>query len=128
MVALIVSLLLGIGLYAAPDALGYDGAARVSHLITGAIVASVSLIAIADVARELRWVNLLLGAWLVLSVPLIDHDRLALAVAVSVGVPLTLLAVVRGRINQRLGGGWRAVVWTNQSDNSVKGGTDEPGT
>jgi hypothetical protein len=128
MIALIVSLLLGIGLYAAPDTLGYDGAARVSHLITGAIVASVSLIAIADVARELRWVNLLLGAWLVLSVPLIDHDRLALAVAVSVGVPLTLLAVVRGRLNQRLGGGWRAVVWTNQSDNSVTGGTDEPGT
>jgi hypothetical protein len=128
MVALIVSLLLGIGLYAAPDTLGYDGAARVSHLITGAIVASVSLIAIADVARELRWVNLLLGAWLVLSVPLIEHDRLALAVAVSVGVPLTLLAVVRGRLNQRLGGGWRAVVSPTAQHDSVKGGTDEPGT
>lgn len=128
MAALILSLLLGIGLYAAPDTLGYDGAVRVSHLITGAIAASVSLIAIADVARELRWINLLLGAWLVLSVPLIEHDRLALAVGVSVGVPLTLLAVVRGRINQQLGGGWRAVVWPTNQDDPVKGGTDEPGT
>jgi hypothetical protein len=127
MAALIVSLLIGLGLYAAPDTLGYDGAARVSHLITGAIVASISLIAIADVARELRWINLLAGAWLVLSVPLIGHDQLALAVGVSAGVPLTLLAVVRGRINQQLGGGWRAVVWPTdedeQKDMHEEGGT-----
>lgn len=132
MAALLVSIMLGVGLYAAPDTLGYDGAVRVSHLITGAIAASVSLIAIADVAREARWINLFLGAWLVLSVPLLEHEPVGLGVGVAVGMSLTLLAVVRGPINQRLGGGWRAVLDPNVLDPNAniteqqEGGSNEP--
>jgi hypothetical protein len=125
MAALIVSALLGVGLYAAPDMLGYEGIARVSHLIVGPIVASVSLIAISDVARELRWVNLLLGAWLVFSAVVIEHSQLALFTGVAIGMALAALSIVRGSINQRLGGGWRAVLRPPTDNTTSQGGTDE---
>jgi hypothetical protein len=125
MAALIVSALLGVGLYAAPDTLGYAGIARVSHLIVGPIVASVSLIAISDVARELRWVNLLLGAWLVLSAVVVEHDQLALFTGVAVGMALAALAIVRGPINQRLGGGWRAALRPPTDNTPPEGGKNE---
>ena len=110
MAALIVTVLLGVGLYAAPDTLGYDGAARLNHLIVGPTVAALALIAMADVARSLRWINLLLGPWLVLSALILPHPPAALFMGVAAGMAITALAIVRGPLNQRLGGGWPAVI------------------
>jgi hypothetical protein len=118
MAALIVTAILGVGLYAAPDALGYDGPARATHLITGPVVAGLAVIALSDVARELRWVNFVLGAWLVLAGVLIAHAPVALAVGVTAGMAITALALVRGPINQQLGGGWRAVLRPSDSQSS----------
>jgi hypothetical protein len=105
MAALVASGLLGIALFAAPDVLGYDGPARISHLIVGPIAASISLIAVSDVLRELRWVNLGLGGWLVISGLFLDPQPLPLFTGVAIGMSLAALSVVRGPINQRLG--WR---------------------
>lgn len=128
MTALIVTLLLGLGLYAAPDLIGYDGAARVNHLIVGPIVASLSLIALADVARGLRWINLLLGAWLVLSAIVFPHEQVALFMGVASGMAIAALAIVRGPLNQVLGGGWAAVIRPTQNPKEVEGGNDERAT
>lgn len=122
MAARVVNMLLGIGLLAAPDLLGYEGPARVNHLIVGPIAASIAVMAMSEVLRELRWLNLALGAWLVFSPLLIPHDRLALGVGVISGMAMTALAIVRGPVRERLGGGWRAVV---EPHDEREGGNDE---
>jgi hypothetical protein len=128
MAALIVTLLLGLSLYAAPDLVGYGGAARVNHLIVGPIVASLSLIAMADVARGLRWINLLLGAWLVLSAIVIPHEQVALFMGVASGMAITALSIVRGPINQVMGGGWAAVLRAPKDQQDVEGDNDDRAT
>src|SRR5687767_1665798 len=52
-------------LMAAPAALDYTGAAATSDRVVGPIAASVACMAIWPVLRSLRWVNVVLGAWLV---------------------------------------------------------------
>ncbi|MDQ3937965.1 MAG: SPW repeat protein [Chloroflexota bacterium] len=110
MAARVVNMLLGIWLLAAPDLLGYDGPARINHLIMGPIAATIAVIAASEVLRELRWLNLLAGAWLVLAPLLIPHDQQALFTGVTTGMAMTALALVRGQTKERLGGGWRAVL------------------
>ena len=122
MAARFVNLALGIFLLAAPDLLGYDGPARISHLIVGPLVASIAVMAFAEVLRELRWLNLGLGAWLVISPLLIPHDQLALGSGVMTGMAITALAVVRGPVKHNTGGGWPAVFRPNDNDQSDEGG------
>lgn len=110
MAARILNVIIGIGLLAAPDLLGYDGAARASHLIAGPSAAAIATIAMSEVLRELRWLNLAIGAWLVASPLILPHPTIALVVGVSSGIGLVLLSLVKGPIRHRLGGGWRAAI------------------
>ena len=118
MAARVVNVILGIWLLAAPELLGYEGPARISHLIVGPTAASIAVIAISEVLHELRWLNFVLGAWLVLSVLLIPHDQAALVNGVASGVALAALALVRGPVTGRLGGGWPAVL--DEPDESIE--------
>ena len=122
MAARFVNLALGIWLLAAPDLLGYEGPARISHLIVGPVVASIAVMAYAEVLRELRWLNLALGAWLVISPLLMPHEPLALVSGVMTGMAITALAVVRGPVKQNTGGGWPAVFRPKQDDERDEGG------
>lgn len=122
MAARIVNVCLGLWLLFSPDmVLGYDGPARVSHLIVGPLIATMATVAMSQVLRELRWVNLLLGAWLVVSVLFIPHPPMALVNGVAVGLAVTLLALVAGAHPNRLGGGWRAVI-RPENETTVSGG------
>ena len=123
MAARIVNLALGIWLLGAPFLLGYEGPARISHLVVGPITASIAVMAFSEVLRELRWLNLGLGAWLVISPLLIPHDQLALGNGVMTGMAITALAVVRGPIRQKVGGGWPAVFRPDHRDENDEGGS-----
>ena len=122
MAARIVNAALGIFLLAAPDLLGYGGPARISHLIVGPLAASIAVMAFFEVLRELRWLNLLLGSWLVISPLLIPHDQLALGTGVVTGMAITALAVVRGPVKNNMDGGWRAVFDPTAATDKDKGG------
>ena len=106
-----VNVLLGIWLLFSPSVLGYAdaGTASTSHLIVGPLIASFAVIAVAQTSREARWINLLLGAWLVLSPVFIGHPPVALANGIAVGMAVALLSLVEGAKPDRVGGGWRAV-------------------
>ena len=111
MAARLVNIAFGVWLLFSPDLLlGYEGPARISHLIVGPLIATTATIAVSQVTRELRWVNLLLGAWLVVSVVFIPHAPVALANGVAIGLATTLLSVVGGSRPHQQGGGWPAVL------------------
>lgn len=110
MSARVLSAALGLWLMAAPSALAYAGASRVSHLVVGPIVAAVSIVAMWPVTRPLRWLNLLAGLWLLLSPWGFTAPEDALWNSVLVGVALIGLSFVRGHVKERFGGGWSALV------------------
>jgi len=78
--------------------LGTSGAMANSDHVVGALTITVAIIATAEVARPLRFVNLLFGAWLV-AAPWVLGGADATAAWVSVGLGLALmgLSLPRGR-------------------------------
>jgi hypothetical protein len=108
--ARIASVVLGIWLVSAPAVLGYAGPAATNDRIVGPLVASLAFIAIWEVARPLRRVHLVLGAWLLIAPLALGYGLAPALNSVVVGLLVILLSFVRGRVEQRFGGGWSSLL------------------
>jgi hypothetical protein len=106
----LVAFALGIWLTASPDVLGYDDQARRNAQIFGPLAATFALVAVFEVTRPVRWLNLPLGLWLVFAPWLLVYRPTETVNTTAVGIGLMTLACVRGRVTEPLGGGWR-VLW-----------------
>jgi hypothetical protein len=102
--------LLGLWLMAAPYVLGYDEPASHSDHVLGPLIASFAAIALWEVTRGLRWVNVLLALWLIAAPWALGFAMPALVNSVVVGLAVAGLSLVRGRVSERFGGGW-TVLW-----------------
>lgn len=100
---------LGIWLMAAPAVLGYGGPAANVDRIVGPVAASFAIIAIWEATRPVRHVNLLLGAWLLLAPWVLGYPTTATVNSLVVGAALIALSRVRGKVEDRFGGGWSRV-------------------
>ena len=73
----------------------------------GALTITVAVIATAEVARLLRFVNAAFGAWLVAAPFLLEGGSgLAAAIGVGLGLALIALSVPRGRRSEEHYAGW----------------------
>ena len=101
---LLASAAVGLWLMFAPAALGSTGKAAHSDHLIGALIVTLSVIALADVGRAVRFVNVLLGAWVVAS-PWILSGAAASArwSDLIAGILVILLSFRRGRIGERYG-------------------------
>jgi hypothetical protein len=101
---LLVSAALGLWLMFAPSTLGITGAAAHSDQLVGALMLTVAIIALAEVGRSVRFVNVLFGVWVIASPWLLNgttttatwNDMIA-------GTLMILLSFPRGRIIERYG-------------------------
>jgi hypothetical protein len=95
---------------ASPAILAFGDPAATNNHIVGPLVVACSIISIAEVTRPVRWVNLLLGAWLVLAPWVLGFSPGgAMASDILAGVLVAALATWRGARKQRFGGGWSAL-------------------
>ena len=87
--------------------LGTEGALANSDHLMGALTITVAVIATAEVARLLRFVNAAFGAWLVAAPFLLEGGSgLAAAIGVGLGLALIALSVPRGRRSEEHYAGW----------------------
>jgi len=108
---LLLSAALGIWLMAAPAVLGNQGAAADSDHLFGALMVTFALIALAEVARTVRYLNIPLGAWIVAAPWLLSGATPGAKVnGVIIGGLLILLSVLRGKVQERYGSWDRLVV------------------
>ena len=78
--------------------LGTDGAMANSDHLMGALTITIAVIAMAEIARLLRFLNAALGAWLIAAPFLLEGgSNLAMAVSIALGLVLIALSVPRGR-------------------------------
>jgi hypothetical protein len=95
---------------AAPHVLGYAGVARTNDQIVGPLVATFAFIAVWEVTRGLRWLNLVLGVWLVVAPVLLRYpEATSIVNSLVVGVVVIGLSLARGTTAERFGGGWRSL-------------------
>ncbi len=113
--AQLVVMLLGLWLMLAPAVLGYDngGAAAMNDRIVGPVVATLATVAIWEVTRSLRWVNVVLGLWLIVGVWVIGGETVAAINSTATGVGIVALSVMQRwrvvRYGEGWWGAWRAV-------------------
>lgn len=100
----------GIWLMAAPAVLKYGNPAQANDRIIGPVVATFAIIAIWEITRGLRWMNFLLGLWLVAAPFLMGYDNATPRWNdVAAGAVIVGLSLVKGKITQKFGGGWRSL-------------------
>jgi len=101
---LLVSIGLGLWLMLAPYVLGSRAQAAHNDHLVGALIVTVVMLALAEVGRAARFVNVALGAWVIVSPWLLEG---ATASAVwndgIVGALVILLSFRRGRMGERYG-------------------------
>ena len=108
---LLLSTLLGVWLMAAPEVLGMQGAAATSNYVTGALVVTFAVIGGAEVARTVRYLNVLCGAWLIVApFALGGSTPAAMWSSVVAGGLLIALSLPRGEVEERYGGWQRFIV------------------
>lgn len=101
---LLVSVALGLWLMFAPAALGSTGTAAHSDHLIGALIVTVAVIALADVGRSVRFVNVLFGAWVIVAPWLLDGATTGSKWNdVIVGALVILLSFPRGTVGERYG-------------------------
>jgi len=101
--------LAGLSLLFTRVTLGVDGSLADAHHVIGSLVLTVISVAAAEVARPVRYLNVLLGAAL-LSIPfLMETDMVDAIVTASMGAALILLSIRSGPIRGRYGD-WDLVI------------------
>lgn len=101
---LLASTAVGLWLMASPAMFGTVDRAADSDNLVGALVVTVAIIALADVGRAARFVNVALGAWIIASPWLLSGGTTtATWNDVIVGVALILLSLPRGPVGERYG-------------------------
>jgi hypothetical protein len=109
--SLIAATVVGLWLMAAPAVLGSGGAAADSDHLAGALIATVAVIATAEVGRPTRFVNVPLGLWVIASPWILAGASTAATVnAVVVGIAVILLSLPRGAVRERYAGWQRRIV------------------
>lgn len=108
---LVAGCLLGLWLMFAPAVFGTAGALADSDHVIGALVLTTAAIAMAEVTRAGRFLNVLLGMWVALSPWLLDGATArAHWNAVIVGVLIAAVSIPSGRIRERYGNWQFAIV------------------
>jgi hypothetical protein len=102
--AMATSIIIGIALMFTRAIFGTSGDAAASDHIVGALVVTFSIMALSEVGRPIRLINVGFGAWLILAPWLLSgYSGLAIAASIVVGILLILLALPLGPIRSHYG-------------------------
>ena len=101
--------LTGIWLMASPAVLNYADPARANDRLIGPIVASLAIIAMWEIARPLRWINVALGGWLMIAPWLLGHAPDARWNSLAAGAIVFCFSLVKGTRRHQIGGGWSSL-------------------
>ena len=105
---------------ASPAVLGYGRPAATNAWIVGPLIFTFACTAVAEATRPVRWVNVPLGAWLVIAPILLQSTVPAAINSVAVGAASIAFSAIRGRITHRFGGGWSAL-WRPEARRPLRG-------
>lgn len=113
--AQVINALLGLWLMLAPAVLGFDKIIADNDHIVGPIIISFAVISWWESTRVVRLYNLPLGAWLLLAPWVLGYnDTMAIVNDMVVGALVIGLSLVKGKIEEKYGGGWSAI-WKSDS-------------
>jgi hypothetical protein len=105
----LLPVLAGIWLMASPAVLNYADPARANDRLIGPIVASLAIIAMWEIARPLRWINVAVGGWLLIAPWVLGHAPDARWNSLAAGALILGFSLVKGTRTHPVGGDWSAL-------------------
>lgn len=110
MIAHVINTLLGIWLMASPAFLNIKGTAEDINHIFGPVIATFAITAWWEVTRNLRFVNIVIGIWLLIAPWILNYnDNTAILNSLVVGLAVSTISLVKGKIENEFGGGWKSL-------------------
>lgn len=104
---LVVSALLGLALMFTRPLLGTEPPMAHSDHLVGALIVTVAVMALAEVGRPLRFINVLFGLWLIAAPWVLDGESLVASfVSVAIGLAVVALSLPRGKRGEEHFGSW----------------------
>lgn len=108
---LLLSAAIGVWLLFGPTLYGTQGGAANSDYIAGPLLVSFSVVSLAEVLRAVRFFNILLGMWLIVSPWVLEGGSdLSFWNNILCGIFIILLALPRGKVRERYGSWDRWIV------------------
>lgn len=105
-----ICLALGVSLMLTRLTVGADGAAANADHLIGALVVTVTVIALAEVTRAVRFLNIVLGLALVAAPFVYGADTLAAGYTIAAGLAIAVFSIPRGPIRNCYGSWDRLIV------------------
>jgi hypothetical protein len=113
--------LFGLWIMAVPDIMQYEGPERMNDHIVGPLVFSAAVIAISETTRFVRWMNVILGGWLIVAPIVLGYEPLHIGVRSSLlGAAILALSFITRPPKERMGGGWSRV-WNGEPKEAIVG-------
>ena len=109
--AQVINVIIGIWIMASPDILNFpDPTAVDNNHIVGPLIVTFAFTAIWEATRTVGKWNIPLGVWLIIAPWVLSfEDTTAIVSEMVAGALVTALAMVRGKVTQRFGGGWSSL-------------------
>lgn len=111
--AQVMNLLVGLFLMFAPAIWSFDKPASDHHYIVAPLVITFAIMAIWEVNRNVRWFNMMAGAWLLISPLILGSEGTVAVIDSFCAILIMLFSLSKGRIKKRYGGGWRSLIQKN---------------
>jgi len=109
--ARVVNTILGIWMMVVPSVLRYEKVAANNAYIFGCVIATIAIIAMAESVRNVRWLNLFMGLWLVVAPWILTFENSTnILNDTIVGLLVAGLSFVKGRIKEKMDGGWIKII------------------
>lgn len=114
MYAQVINALLGLWLMVSPAVLGFGNPAADNDRIIGPVIVTFAVIAWWEATRVVRLYNIPLAAWLLLAPWILGYEQIAPIINdMVVGAVVLGLCFVKGKVEQKYGGGWKALWHSN---------------
>ena len=111
--AQIFNMFLGLLVMVAPGIWDFPKDAGNNNYIVGPLIITFAMVAITDVGRNLRWVNIVCGIWLMLSPYVLGYGGEPFFINTVTSIGIIILSLIKGTVKNSFGGGWRSLLQDN---------------
>ena len=111
--AQIINIVIGLFLMVAPSLWSLDKADSDHFYIIGPLIITNAIIALWEFNRGMRWFNVLIGAWLLVSPFVLGSKGNVASLAIVTAILLIIFSLFKGSEKHRYGGGWSSLFQKN---------------
>lgn len=104
-----INVLLGLLVTVLPDLWQFGKTETDNNHIAGPLIVTFAVTALWEVNRNIRFFNVLAGAWLIIGSLVLSFQFNATLINLLTGAALIACSLIKGKIKKRYGGGWRSL-------------------